>query len=64
MNNKQIDKALETLTKYQNWRREDGATFFSKPPEDRLKMPSPKDIGEALDVAIYIMEGLIVTRNN
>jgi hypothetical protein len=43
-------KALDILRRYQEWRRYNG--FIGEGPE----MPNPKEIGEAIDYAIYALE--------
>lgn len=44
------DEALEILTQYNDWRRSD---YDANP---RPIMPHPRDIGEAIDVAIGVLK--------
>jgi hypothetical protein len=43
-----IEEALEILIAYNKWRRTD---------DEDVEMPSPKDIGKAIDVAISVLGG-------
>lgn len=44
------NEALTILKAYNAWRRQDNDN-----PEDRLPMPDPKEIGQAIDVAIRVL---------
>lgn len=48
-----VKEALQTLIDYNNWRRDNEVP-------SKYKMPDPSKIGEAIDVAIYILEHLNV----
>jgi hypothetical protein len=43
-------QALTILKAYNAWRRQDNDN-----PEDRLPMPHPKEVGQAIDVAIRVL---------
>lgn len=51
------EQALDILCAFQEWRRYDG------PIGEGPIMPCPKEIGQALDIAIGIMQGKEQTEN-
>lgn len=50
-------EALEILKTFNEWRRGNGAYGFTDDPEDYKSLPyTPKEIGEAIDVACTILD--------
>lgn len=58
MSNMDRKTALEILKKYQEWRRYNG------PVDESPAMPDPKEIGQAIDVAIRELERTTQTAPN
>lgn len=50
-NSMTLDQAINVLEKHQEWRRDNNVPA-------KTQMQNPKEIGEALDVAIHLMKGL------
>ena len=51
--NKKLDHAYSVLVRHNNWRRGD----------DAHELINPKELGIAIDTAIDVLEGLLITRD-
>ena len=51
-----IEEALKVLTEFNKWRRSEAPYGWYEEPEKTLQLPyTPKEIGEAIDVAIKVL---------